>query len=556
MTIRILILTLLLLFAQTAIGQNSVEVFAHTNKPLPDQIKHLRKEKSSINTYRINTRIEVFISDLWNSGFLEVEIDSSWLENDIRHYALVLGRQFHWLKIKRDKELSELLQNYDIEIEDLSEEPLSVRSFQIFHTRILAELADIGHPYASIRLDSIEIRDSLVNASLFVDPGSRVFIDSIVSRSADVVHEKVLWRLSGFSKGDWYSQKQIIKAGKNLQFIGIVEENESLETGFFNDKAWLYLRPKKPRANRFDGIIGLAPATTSGIPSLSGELNLQLNNVLKQMESLMLTWRAPGNGSQKLTTRLSWPYFMGSSFGFSGELEMYRKDTSYLNLGASGGVRYSFDPGIWIDLLFERRQSSHLNPVILSNISEFNLNMSKISWQIDKRNKKFNASRGWIVRNQLGYGIKEIQDNKSEMQTSDYYEIDLSSDVYLPIYKSWSGFIGLNGGYRSGELAENESYRLGGANLLRGFSEENFNSSLFLLSSLELRYNFGGGSNFHFFLDGGFLDSSIFPYSPGIGLSLQTKAGLLKLDYALGQIVGEAFSLQSGLIHLGIQSNF
>lgn len=556
MTIRILIIPLFLLFAQTATGQNSVEVFVHTNKPLPEQFKHLKKERSSINTYRINAGIDDFISDLWNSGFIEVEVDSSWLEKNSRHYTLVLGRQFYWLKIKRDTELFELLQNDDIDIEDMSKEPISVLAFKNFHTRILTELADVGYPYVSIRLDSIEIRDSLVNASIVVDLGSRIIIDSIVTRSSDLVHEKVLWRLSGFSKGDWYSQKQIIKAEKNLQFIGIVDENQSVETGFFNDKAWLYLRPKKLKSNRFDGIVGLAPATPSGIPSLSGEVNLQLNNVLKQMESLMLAWRAPGNGSQKLKTQLSLPYFMGSAFGFSGELEMYRKDTSYLNLGASGGVRYSFEPGIWIDLLFERRQSSQLNPDILSNISEFNLNMSKISWQIDKRNKRFNASRGWIVRNQLGYGIKEIPDDISEIQSSDYYEIDLSSDVYLPIYKSWSGFIGLNGGYRSGELADNETYRLGGANLLRGFSEENFTSSLFFLSSVEIRYSFAGGSNFHLFLDGGMLDLSIFPYSPGIGLSLQTKAGLLKLDYALGQILGETFSLQSGLIHIGIQSNF
>jgi len=546
----------LLLFAQTAIGQSAVESFVHTNRTLPKQFRHLEKKISSVNTYRINTGIDTFINDLWNLGFLEVYVDSSWSQNEIRHYSLTLGRQFHWLRIRGNLNDKELYRDYDIRIDDISKEPVSLIAFNDFHQGILTQLADRGHPYASIRLDSVEIRDSLVNASICIDPGSRIFIDSIVSRSTNIVHEKILWRLSGFSKGDWYSQQQIYKAEKNLRFTGIVDESESIETGFFNDKAWLYLRPKKPRSNRFDGIIGLAPTSATGSPGLSGELNLQLNNVLKQMESLMLVWRAPGNGSQILTSQLSWPYFMGSAFGFTGELEMYRKDTSYLNLGASGGVRYSFDPGMWIDILFERRQSSHLNPDLASSFSEFNLNMSKISWQIDKRNRSFKASKGWIVQNQLAYGIKEIPNEISEKHSSDYFELDLRADIYIPIFRSWSGFIGINSGYRSGELTENESYRLGGANLLRGFQEENFTASLYFLSSIEFRYNFGGGSNFHFFLDGGMLDLSIFPYSPGIGLSLQTKAGFLKLDYALGQTTGEAFSLQSGLIHLGIQSNF
>ena len=100
---------------------------------------------------------------------------------------------------------------------------------------------------------------------------------------------------------------------------------------------------------------------------------------------------------------------------------------------------------------------------------------------------------------------------------------------------------------------------------MRGFQEESLLTSSYAVVTAEIRFLLAGLSNIHLFFDYGIIendgfkdipDTFVMPYSPGVGLSIQTKAGILRLDYALGQYYGQGFDSRNGLIHLGIQSIF
>ncbi len=527
----------------------------HTDQAINEKILGLKPVKSSEKVFQSELDPENLLRQFYNSGYLEARIDSQWNEDGQQQLMISTGRQFLWYSLVQSFEnpLGANLMNDPIKKKG---SVFSLKELHVLQESYLETFTNAGYPFTRVKLDSVIIKDSLIEAKLIVEPGKRVRFDSLISRSDEIVNYRILQRISGIQKGDWYSASKLLKAQNYLVSSGLMSETELVEVGFFDDNAWLYIRPKKLKSNQISGIVGLAPFSTTGIPRLSGEFKIGLQNVARQMEEFRLNWRAPGNGTQKLQTDLKIPYLLGSSFGFTAQLDLYKKDSSYLNFGSQIGGRVNFVPGTWMELLYEKRQSSRLSQFSTFEVAEFDMNLTKLRWQVDTRNNPVYPRTGWMINQETGLGIKRSFGALEESEVGNYFEVNLSSELYIPVYKSWSVFFATDLGYRPGELAENEKFKIGGANLLRGFQEEQFSSGAFALGTIEWRYSFGSVSNIHFFIDGGWMDEGLFPYSPGIGLSLDTRAGLLGLDYSFGQIMGEGFSLQTGLIHLSIQSIF
>ena len=156
----------------------------------------------------------------------------------------------------------------------------------------------------------------------------------------------------------------------------------------------------------------------------------------------------------------------------------------------------------------------------------------------------------------LALGSKTREMDAATEAGDRYYEADLHAEGYMTIGNQVVAAAKVLSGYRSETIGENEQYMLGGIQNLRGFAEETFSTGSYLAVNLEFRYIIGEASDLHLFVDGGLVHPSVRIYSPGIGLSLLTRAGQLRLDYAIGQYWDRPFSIQNGLIHLGIRSNF
>ncbi|MCK5821228.1 MAG: BamA/TamA family outer membrane protein [Bacteroidales bacterium] len=441
---------------------------------------------------------------------------------------------------------------------------LSLKQYIILREYVVQEYENQGYPFVSVRLDSIQIIDFKLKANMLIDLGIRIVLDSIIVRSEIAVSNKILQRISGLRTGDWYSEKLITAAQERLQSSGFIENRQPLEVGFFEDKAWVYLSPELRKTNRIDGLVGILPSQGSAFPSITGEFNLSLNNIIQQAESLSIQWKAPGAATQKLYSEIAFPYLFGLPVGVSAQLDLYKKDTSFLNLGASGGLRISFQPGKWLDVLYENRSSSSLALDNNNSFPEFDIKLSKIVLYLDHRDNSLNPGSGWFLRQEAGYGRK-IRGKGGDANPSNYWEIGTEASLFLPFSQNWTFLLALNGGVRSGQLAANEQFRIGGYKLMRGFQEESLLTSSYAVATAEIRFLLAGLSNIHLFFDYGIIENEdsggipkpyIMPYSTGLGLSLQTKAGILRLDYALGQYYGQGFDVQNGLIHLGIQSIF
>lgn len=421
--------------------------------------------------------------------------------------------------------------------------------------QLVSSLADSGYPFVTVRLEVLGWEDSLLSARLLVDPGIRVRIDSLVVATDPVIRGSVTERLTGIQVGEWYSHQQLDEANRRLDYYGLLNPDKPVQGGFFDSLAWVYLYPVKPRGSRFDGYVGFQPAPAGTVPALTGSVYLELNNLARGLETFRMRWKSAGDQTQSLELAGTMPYLLGSAFGLSAGLDLYRRDTSFLVLNTQAGVRWTFQPGSYMEGFYTYRQSREIARFGDSG-RDFSLNQTGIRWFTDHTGGSQTRRQGWLWRQSVAAGRKLSSDAAGAEQGRVYVESSAFLTGFLPLGRSGQVAATLTGGYRSGDVEPGDRFRIGGANTMRGFQEEQFHTAAYGIVRFEMRLLIGGRSDLHTFLDGGWIGDTGWVYTPGVGLNLETRAGLLQLDFAWGQLAGNAFMFRNGVIHLGIESNF
>jgi hemolysin activation/secretion protein len=95
---------------------------------------------------------------------------------------------------------------------------------------------------------------------------------------------------------------------------------------------------------------------------------------------------------------------------------------------------------------------------------------------------------------------------------------------------------------KSPQTFQNELFRIGGYQLLRGFDDESIYANRYEVFTAEYRYLVGINSYFFGFSDIGFTKTKFLDteysnsfISGGIGMAFETKFGLLNLSYSVGK---------------------
>ncbi|MFL5788719.1 MAG: BamA/TamA family outer membrane protein, partial [Flavisolibacter sp.] len=143
------------------------------------------------------------------------------------------------------------------------------------------------------------------------------------------------------------------------------------------------------------------------------------------------------------------------------------------------------------------------------------------------------------------------------------FRINAIAAHYLPLGKQSTLKLGLNAGiYQSASYYINELFRIGGYKLLRGFDEESQYVSQYGIGTVEYRYRIGINSFFFAFADAGFgkyvlpAEATHAYLGTGLGLSFETKAGIINLAWAVGKRDDTQFNLRQSKIHIGFASFF
>ena len=309
-------------------------------------------------------------------------------------------------------------------------------------------------------------------------------------------------------------------------------------------------------------------------------------------ETILVNWQQLQPKSPKLNLGYQKPYIFNSSFGFDFLFDLFKKDSSFLQVNAELGLQYILSAK-QAGKVFMQWQNSFLlsggvdtNEVKSSKKLPPNIDVSSVSFGLDydwsNTDYRLNPRKGNEVKFTSSVGIKNIKQNNEITTITDplfnyaslydsvkarsyQLKIKLSASHFFPVGKQATVKAALNAGvFFSPAIFRNELFQIGGYRLLRGFDEESIYATQYSVATTEYRFRLALNSFLFGFVDGGWvrnkyqqLDVNNTFIGTGIGLAFETKFGVLNISYAVGKRDDVKFSIrEASKIHFGYVNYF
>lgn len=530
----------------------------------------------------IQTRLNEILSQLQNKGFIAASFDSLHYDSLWAYADLYIGKRFYWGNLNLSRLEPGPFQ--ELKLSDKQNVPVNLGGLKKVKFDLLSYYNNSGYPFAKVALDEPEIDDSLFHAVFQVDKGPYYALDSLMVKGDAKIADSYLQRKLRLNKGMPYNQQQINEISRQVDNIRFLSEIKPAEIEFKTENFDLYLYLENKKANTFNGLIGFLPNSDNSEELLiTGELQLNLVNSLGRGEEIFLNWEKPESSTQKLDVGLVYPYLFKTNIGLDAEFSLYKKDSTFLSLNAGLGLRFFLTGDDYVKFYYRYKSSSRIgkdnNQTQSINFADIKSNLLGLSYNLNRLDYVFNPRKGIQLNIFSGVGFKDISGlenvNDSLNLTADNKTIELEAgvdlDFYYPIYrnvvfrfKNSSRYLDqFADGDKETLFFENELYRFGGANTLRGFDESNFNASIYSIQNAEIRYLFERNSAFYLFWNGAYYYKNVtqqatedFPWGFGIGMDFETKAGIFSLSYALGKQFDNPIEIRTAKIHFGYISRF
>ncbi len=529
------------------------------------------------------------INDCRYEGYLGASIDSTKTFNDSTIAYLTYGLKYTHIEINSPNLPDKYLKSKEKYVLDLP-------TFSRLQRTVILDYENSGFPFISISLTNPQIKKDTLVAKLIINPYIQFVYDTIVIRGNANISKKYLCKYLEIEEGALYNEKNVRAIDIKLENLTLVKLKSKSQVVFFKGRAQIILDIEDAVIDRFDGIIGLAPNSDNSNDNsllITGDVNVELNNLFKSGKQLQMQWKNYLKNSQRLNLSTTIPYLLNSKFGINGEFQLNKFDTLFLNLNSQISFRYQGNGNNYIQFYYQNIQSNllsvdtnsiRLQEKIPSN-NPYYIDNYGISFYRKKVDNLNNPRKGSTLSSNFGIGQKTIQKNRdinnlkfTDSQTGNvislYDTIDLKYlrlstlidiTLFIPIKKKSTIHQNLSfRGIFSEQIFFNEYYNFGGFSTLKGFDENEFFASKSLIYTLEYRYLIGQNSYIGLFLNAATYEDKIksqsfiydTPIGFGISSNLEIGQGVLNLSYALGSQKDNGFQLNTAKIHFGIINYF
>jgi outer membrane protein assembly factor BamA len=531
---------------------------------------------------------------LQGKGYISASVDGVIFDSTRGEVQLFLGQLYKWARLRTLPEDEIFLQGVRWNNAAFINKPLLFADWQSRQQQLLSYMEEAGYPFARIYLDSLFLHDQEVSALLKVERGPLYKIDSIRVYGEVNVSNDFLQRYLNIANGSIYNKRKLAAISKRLAELPYIAEEQPSTVSYLATGSVLnlYLKPKKSsQINLLAGLLPNSDITASKKFQFTVDANIMLRNALGIGETIGLVWQKLQPQSQRLNLLYEHPYIFRSPLGLGFSFDMFRKDSTFLNINMKLDARYTVNEYQTASFFF-LRQGSIVNGINLQHVqfskqlpaeADVTSNNLGASLLYNNTNYRFNPQRGNELLITASAGIKNVKKNNQILELKDpnnpdftferlydtvkletyQFRVTASAAHYFPLGKQSALKAGINGGiFNSGNIFRNELFQIGGNRLLRGFDEESQYVSQYAVGTLEYRYLVGQNSNFFAFVDGGWgqpglRESSGNTYiGTGLGLSFETKAGLFNLAWALGKRDDTDLNLRQSKIHFGFVNYF
>jgi len=567
--------------------------------------------KDGLDTFNINnTKIKLreLSNKLQEAGYLQASFPRNpQCDSFFCRFSLKVGPLFEWTALQNGNLPPELLKALGFGDVLLRNKVFYYKDLAKIQSKVLIQCENNGYPFAYTWLDSIRADTSgAIAARIYLDYGPAISIDSlqVIGKTIDGTIQKVriskryLSSYLGLKKGMTYNEEQIRKIKKRLRELPFLSTYKDPQILFQGEKAFPLLFLETRRASKFDVLFGLLPNTNPSTQqqqfNFTGNVNIDLINSLGRGERLSAQWQQFQRGRSELRMGFALPYLFRTPLGIDAKFELYRRDSTYIDIIGDIGISYIFDGNNFLKIYWRNTSTNVQNPntalVLLSrklpNILDLRNNSFGAEYYFQRLDYRWNPLKGFELRAGAAVGAKYIKPNNNILSLTDplqpdfdfgtlYDSISMRSFQYSG-YFSYAHFfqlwkqLTLMGRYKTAAvfnnrnlLYTNELLRIGGQQVMRGFDEQSIFASWYQVATAELRYLLGSNSYTYIFGDFSYTENSsealnpkIWRYGFGVGVALETKVGIFGLSYALGSSFDSPLLFRNGKIHFGYVNIF
>ncbi len=526
-------------------------------------------------------------------GYPVASVDSSWSTDNAISILVYLGIKYNWVQLKPFNIEKKALDEAGYLEKNFHGKPINISQLELLKQRMLNHYEKDGYPFASVYLDSVQISDDKITALLKANKGVLYHIDSIRVYGKVKIKKKFLQRYLNIFNGSIYNREKLQLVDKRMQELAYLAPVQPSDLSMLGSGSVLNLYLQTKKSSQINFLIGFLPASgQSGKLQLTGDVNLDLKNLLGSGESILLKWQQLQAKSPRLNIGFNQPYIFNSAFGFDFLFDLFKKDSSFLQINAQLGLEYVLSANQTGKLFVQWQNTGLLAGAVDTNaikaqkklplnidVSSTNIGLN-YSWM--KTNYRFNPRKGNELNIIASVGVKNVKRNNDIISIKDpnfnyaslydsikprsyQLRIKLAAAHYFPMGKAAVLKTAINTGlYSSPSIFRNELFQIGGYKLLRGFDEESIYATQYGTLTAEFRSIISLNSYLFFFVDGGLVKNKYQSVnvnnqfiSGGLGLVYETKLGLLNISYAVGKRDDVKFNLgNSSKLHFGYVNYF
>jgi outer membrane protein assembly factor BamA len=559
-TFRIYQPILFLLFFVQVHSQNlelRVKGGNETEKMVIDSLGYVNSFKDYMS---LNKEVDSLAKQLLSLGYINSSLLHLKKQNDSLYEAqFSLKTKFKSITINHNGLIDEdILKLADLEF-DGNSLTLPISKLEQTLKFINTEIANRGRPFSTLQL--IEIKqenETHLSANMELSQPIERSIDKIIIKGYEKFPKVFIKRYMKIKIGQRFNLARIKEKTAELQDLRFANQIKDPEVLFTKDSTILYMYIEKTKSNAFDGFLGFGTNEDTNKIEFDGYLNLSLTNNLNYGETLKLLYKSDENDQQTFDGNVTMPYMFGSALGVELNLNIFRKDSSFVTARQSAKLNYQINANHVIGIGLSGINSSDLLDTQVSSINDFNSSYYFTNYIYTKRqnydvlfpvNFLFDITAGFGNRE---YGDTDENQTKFSLNTFKIFNFNDRNSIYI----RGSGQI-----INSDSYLENELPRFGGINSIRGFEENSLFANLFGVINTEYRYRLNRDIYVHSVIDAAYFENQLTDqkgklFGFGFGFGLLSKAGLFRFNYSSGKTENQQFKLSDSKVHLSLTATF
>jgi outer membrane protein assembly factor BamA len=517
-------------------------------------------------------------------GYAAASLDSINKKAQIYTAFFHLGKKYTWLTIEKGNIPNAWLDKIRFQSTNFQQRVFHFEEIEQLAKQVLGVAASEGFAFATFSLENVTIENQQIKARLHLEKGQFVQFGGVELVGTARISKDFLENHLGIKKGTPFNQTVIQNLSKQLHALRFLEITQPPKIFFRENRAIIQIFADAKQQNQIEALLGIQ-TNERGKAQLTGTASANFANILARGEQFNVYFQRPQGETQELRLDFNYPYLLGSPFGVHGNMRQYRRDSTYSDVTLEAGVQYFLSGNNYMQF-FWNTYFSTLNSIDkariiaerkLPNILDIQQNTFGVAYSIKNIDNIINPKKGYILHIKGSAGNRILRPNNLIIALKDPFFPDFSfkklydtlqKDVstyrflshlqgYVPISKHSTLKIALQSGgqfFSKTTAFQNEKFRIGGNALMRGFNEQSIYTDFYAVATTEYRILTGKNAFLYAFLDEGWVKfgrNHRFLTGIGIGTTLETKAGIFGISYALGKDGHNSLIFRDGKVHVG-----